>query len=141
MAQPTGMIASSDYKLTTLSIINSTGDRVDVKPILLSLDLYEDIFSPCMTGNMTLGDGADIISSYQLHGNEYVILSIDKPSLNKPIIKTFRIYKIANRRMDETALQNYTIHFCSEELLLSTQTLLSHSYKGTKISDMVLDIL
>lgn len=139
--QPAGLIASSDYKLSTLSIVTSTGDLVDVRPILLSLDLYEDIFSPCMTGKMTLGDGADIISSYQLHGNEYVLISIDKPTLGKPIVKTFRIFKISNRRMDETALQNYTIHFCSEELILSTQMSLSHSYKGMRISDMVSDIL
>lgn len=139
--QPQGLIASSDYKLTTLSIVTSTGDLVDVKPIMLELHLYEDIFSACMTGKMTLADGADIISSYQLHGNEYVIMSVDKPSMNMPITKTFRIFKIANRRMDETALQNYTVHFCSEELILSTQSSLSTSYKGMKISDMVNDIL
>jgi hypothetical protein len=139
--QPTGLIASSDYKLTTLSIITSTGDLVDVKPIMIELHLYEDIFGSCMTGSMILGDGADIISSYQLHGNEFVILSVDKPSLNQPITKTFRIFKISNRRMDETALQNYTIHFCSEELILSTQSSLSVSYKGMRISDMVKDIL
>lgn len=139
--QPQGLITSSDYQLTTLMIINSTGDGVDVKPVLLSLDLFEDIFSPVMTGKMVLGDGADIISNFQLHGNEYVILAVDKPTLNKPIVKTFRIYKISDRRFDETALQNYTVHFCSEELILSTQTLLSHSYKGMQISAMVKDII
>jgi hypothetical protein len=138
---PSGLIASSDYKLSTLTIVTSTGDAVDVKPIMLSLDIYEDIFSPCMTGQLVLGDGADIISNYQLHGNEYLLLSVDKPSLNQPITKTFRIYKIANRKMSDTALQNYTIFFCSEELVLTAQMSVSQSYKGVRISDIVNDIL
>jgi hypothetical protein len=138
---PSGLIASSDYKLSTLTIVTSQGDAVDVKPILLSLDIYEDIFSPSMTGQMVLGDGADIINSYQIHGNEFLLLSVDKPTLNQPIVKTFRIYKVANRKMSDTALQNYTLFFCSEELVLTAQMSISQSYKGMRISDIVNDIL
>jgi len=137
----TGLISSGDYKISAVMIITSTGQAVDVKNIMLELNLYEDIYSPVMTGDITLGDGADILSSYNMHGNEFICISIDKPSLNKPIIKTFRLYKTSDRSFGTASLQNYTLHFCSEELLLSTQILISKAYKGLTIDKMINDIL
>jgi hypothetical protein len=137
----TGLVAASDYKLTALILATSDGQTLDIKPIMLELNIYEDIFSPVMTGDVTLGDAGDIISSYKMHGNEYISIVIDKPTLDKPIKKIFRIYKISDRKFGTSSLQNYTLHFCSEELILSTQTLLSKSYKGLSIDTMIKDIL
>ena len=139
--QSTGLFASSDYKLTTITIITSTGDSVDIKNIMIELNLYEDIFSPVMTGSVTVGDAGDIISNYQLQGNEFIAIAVDKPTLDMPIKKVFRIYKISDRSFGTASLQNYTIHFCSEELILSAQNLMSKSYKGITISGMINDIL
>jgi len=133
--------STSTYKLSALTIVTSTGDTINVKKIMLELNLYEDIYSPIMTGDVTLGDAADIVSSFKLHGNEYILIDVDKPSLDKPIRRTFRIYKISNRTFVTNALQNYTLHFCSEELILSTQTVLSKSFKGLRIDQMVKNIL
>ena len=145
MADPTpqdsGLFTASDYSLTTISIITSTGASVDLKPVLLELNIYEDIFSPVMTGDVTVGDAGDILSSYQIHGNEFIAIAVDKPSLGKPIKKIFRIYKVANRSFGTASLQNYVFYFCSEELILSTQNQLSKSYKGLTIDAMVKDIL
>jgi hypothetical protein len=140
-ADTTGLIASSDYKLTTLNIITSDGKIVDIRGLVVELNIYEDIFSPVMTGSIILGDALDLISSYGLHGNEFIQVEVDKPSLNNPIRKTFRGYKISDRALGSNGLQNYTIHFCSEELFLSIEGLVSKSYKGLRIDQMVNDLL
>jgi citrate lyase gamma subunit len=88
-----------------------------------------------------LGDALDLPSSLKLHGNEFLVVSIDKPSLNKPITKTFRIYRIGERSLGANGLQNYTVYFCSEEFFISTQMLVSKSYKGLRIDQMVQDLL
>ena len=140
--QPTtGLVQSSDYKINGIVVMTSDGQSVDIKSIMVELNLYEDIFSPTMTGDVTVGDGADMLSSYNIHGNEFILISIDKPTLNKPIQKVFRIYKIDTRKFGSASLQNYVLRFCSEELILSTQILLSKSYKGLTIDKMVNDIL
>lgn len=136
-----GLFGTSDYKISSMMIVTSDGQSIDVKNILLEMNIYEDIFSPVITGDFTLGDAADIISAYRIHGNEFLAVSIDKPSLDKPIKKIFRIYKISDRNFGTASLQNYTLHFCSEELLLSTQTLVSKSYKGLRIDQMVNDLI
>jgi len=139
--QSNGLSASSDYKLTGLYLLTSTGNSIDISGIMLELNIFEDIFSPAITGDVLVGDGGDIISNFQLHGNEFISVNVDKPSLGMPLKKVFRIYKISDRSFGANALQNYRIHFCSEELLLSTQLVISKSYKGLPISTMVKDIL
>jgi hypothetical protein len=136
-----GMIASSDYKLNTLQLVTSDGQVVDIRGLVVELNLYEDIFSPVMTGSVTLGDALDLISSLGLHGNEFLQLDVDKPSLNNPIVKSFRLYKIGNRSMGANGLQNYTMYFCSEELIISSENLVSKSYKGLRVDQMVQDLL
>lgn len=139
--QQTGVIASSDYVIKALYLLTSTGQAINLIGVMLELNLYESLFNACMTGDLLVGDAGDMISSLQLHGNEFLSVKIDKPSLNKSLQKTFRIYKIANRSIGANALQNYTFYFCSEELFLSTQYQVSKSYKGLPITSMVKDIL
>lgn len=136
-----GLLASSDYKLTGIFLLTSTGNAIDLSGVMLELNIFEDIFSPTVTGDVLIGEGGDIISSFQIHGNEFISVNIDKPSLGMPIKKVFRVYKVSDRAFGPNALQNYRIHFCSEELLISTQVLISKSYKGLPISTMVKDIL
>lgn len=140
-ADATGVIASSDYKLIALNLITSDGKVIDISGLMVELNIFEDIFSPVMTGSVVLGDALDLISSFNLHGNEYIQIQVDKPSLNNPIKKIFRTYKISDRSLGSNGLQNYTIHFCSEELFLSIEGLVSKSYKGLRIDQMVSDLL
>ncbi len=136
-----GLFNATDYVIKTLSLITSDGSAIDLSTIMLELDIYEDVFAPAMTGHILVGDAADILSNFKLHGNEYINISIDKPSLNKPLSKTFRVYHIGDRDFGTNSLQNYMIYFCSEEVILSTQILISKSYKGLTIDQMITDIL
>ena len=136
----TALHTTYSYQLKKANLYTSGGEVLDISATIIEMNLFEDLFSPCMTGTIRLGDGADIISKFRLHGNEFVELEIDKPTLNKPIKKVFRVYKIADRDSD-TSIQNYTLYLCSEEMILSPQILISKSYKGLSISSMVYDIL
>src|SRR5258706_12657643 len=106
--QSDGLISSTDYIVNQLSIVTSSGVTVDLTDLFIELDLYEDMFTPSMTGSVRLGEARDLISTLRLHGNEYLVIDIDKPTLNKPIKKTFRIYKISDRDFGTGVVQNYT---------------------------------
>lgn len=136
-----GVSSGSDYSIQSCFLIASDGSTADIANLIVNLNIYEDIFTPYMTGDATLGDSLDIISTFALHGNEYIYIQLDKPSLNLPIGKTFRIYKVSDRTFDSQSLQNYKIHFCSEELFLSTQKYMRKSYRGMSIDAMIKDIL
>jgi hypothetical protein len=135
-----GLENSRSFKINKLNLYTSDGQFLDIRGLMLELDIFEDIFSPCMTGSITLADGLDLLSSFKIHGNEFLEIEIDKPSLEQPIKKVFRVYKVSDRAFG-TNLQNYTIYFCSEELLLSQLLIISKSYRGIKISEIIRDIL
>lgn len=131
----------SDYSISSFALVTSDGKVIDLSQQIVSLSIYEDLWSQTMSGHVTLSDTQDIPSKFAIHGNEYLYLSIDKPSLSEPIKKVFRVYSISNRIYGVSSNDmNYTIHFCSEETLLSAQTKISKSYKGLQISEMVRDI-
>lgn len=134
------ILNSYSYNLKKLSLYTSGGDYFDLRKIFIELDLYEDLFSPCMTAKLSVSDALDLLSNFRFHGNEFVELELDKPSMDAPIRKTFRVYKIANKRADIN-LQNYTLFLASEEMILSPQMLISKSYKGLTVKQMVEDIL
>lgn len=141
MAEQPGIVNSKDYDIKTLDLINSGGQVVDLRKVFIEIQLFQDLFSSVMSGSILVNDGHDIFSNFYFCGNEYLQLSIDKPSLNSPIQKVFRIYKTAGRKPGSDSGQIYQLYFCSEELIFSNQKLVSKSYKGKKTNEIIKDIL
>jgi len=135
-----GVFNASDYEIKSFMMYTSDGQAVDLTNLILELNIYEDLFSATISGEVLLSDALDMMAIFSVHGNEYVKLTIDKPSLDQPIEKTFRIYSIKNRTYTSSQNLNYVINFCSEENVLSSCLKVSKSYKGARISDMVYDI-
>lgn len=131
---------SSDYKIKSLTIITNSFQIIDITYMLVELNIFEDIFATSVSGEAYIADGQDLLYKYGIIGNETFLIEIDRPGLNDPIKRGFKIYSIADRKMDSTDLQNYRIKFCSTETLLAPTIKISKSYKGMRISQMVRDI-
>lgn len=130
MAEDIGVTGSKNFDVKVLEIINSGGQTVDLRKIYIELQLFQDIYSSVMSGSIIVQDGHDIFSNFYFCGNEYLKLSIDKPSLGKPIEKIFRIYKTGSRKPASDSGQTFVLYFCSEELVFSNQKRVSKAYKG-----------
>lgn len=137
----TGLYNTKDYEINALELINSGGQTVDLRKIFVELQIFQDLYSSVMNGNIVINDGNDIFSNFYLVGNEYLRISIDKPSLGRPLERIFRVYKSSNRTPSTDSGQLYILHFCSDELISSEQILVSKAYKSVKIRDIVSDIL
>lgn len=136
-----GLITSKDYDLNELLLISSSAQSFDLRYIFAELQIYQDMFSSVMSGVVIIKDGNDIFNGLNLSGYEYIKIDVDKPGLNEPIRKVFRIYKATNRTKEGNSAQRYTLHFCSDELPLSLGMKISKGYKETTISDIVDDIV
>jgi len=138
-----GVRYSKDYNLIAINLLGGNFPIVDLKPMMVELSYFEDVFNNVVSGNMLVEDAQGMIEKLQMHGNEYIRFAFgkdDNPNLR--IDKLFRIYKISNRRKSlNFDTENYVIHFCSDELILSNQYKISKSYKDRGISDIVKDIL
>lgn len=142
-SQPTiedGAYNSSDYKIKSLAIITNSFEIIDITYMLVELNIFEDIFATSVSGEVYVADGQDLLYKYGIIGNETLLVEIDRPGLDEPIKRGFKIYSIADKKTDSTDLQNYRIKFCSTETLLAPTIKISKSYKGMRISQMVRDI-
>lgn len=129
-----------DFILQKLDFITSQGQTIDLRGIFTDLNIYEDIFANVMSGNLTVTDSTNIFGYIVASGNEFLHIVLDKPGLNKPIDKQFRVYNRPSIAQSKPTNQMVTLGFCSEELLISKSLVVSKIYSSMLISDMVKDI-
>ena len=87
-----------DASIEKLQIITVTGDRIDVKKLLIEFSYYEDIFNFVVSGYIILRDAVGLVEKLQLTGKEFIEISFGKgqnaPTNNRHI---FRLYTIPKR--------------------------------------------
>lgn len=130
------------FELKNVQIISSSGNNVDIYPSMVELNIYEDVFSTTMHGEIAVNDTNDLITSMPLLGFEYLKVVFTKPGSN-PIEKIFRIFKVDALEMNlsNQANQSYVIKFCSEEEIVSSGSIVSKSYKGKNVKQIVEDVI
>ena len=94
--------------------------------------IYEDIFSPFITGRLSLRDTHDLPNLFGRSGNDVLRLKLFTPSIDKSqyIQGDFLIYKMADRAVVKDRTQIYNYYFASIELLVDINTRLSKQYQG-----------
>lgn len=135
---------ATDYELEGIRLITPGSDQIlELKPHLIELNIFEDIYNNTMSGKLVVSESIGFISRVGLNGSEFLKIRFSKT--NSPadtIDRTFRIFSIEDRVYDIANLfESYTINFCSEEMLISHQYRISKSYPRTKISDIITSLL
>lgn len=109
----------------------------------LEFNLYEDIFSNFLRGDIVISDSRNLIYNLSLTGEEYLIVKFRTPSFTEPqevIEKTFRIVKISDRKIiRDNNTQIYILNFVSCELIVDLMLPIYKSFKGT-IDEVVQNI-
>ena len=128
---------AGDVSIEKVRIITPTGFYQDIAAQVINIQLYEDLFSPFISGSLILKDSLDLINLFPFIGEEYLELEISTPSLEKNNIKgKFHIYKMTNRELVGDRSMVYQLHFISIEALVDLNKKISKSFSG-KVSDMV----
>lgn len=135
---------TSQFSIKELQLtIPGSSTKFDLSSIFQELNLFDNIFVPCVSGNIQITDAYNLIEKFKFDGNEKLKIQIDKGSNISNVFnyqKEFVIYKLTNVKNLNLSSKTYTLHFCSEEFILSEQKKVSQSYTGT-YSDIVKKIL
>jgi hypothetical protein len=121
-----------------VELVSHSGATLNITGLIGTLTLFEDIFSPTMSGTVNIEDGIDLIATMPMIGQEKLRLKLKTPTLSVAIEKEFYVYKLFNRTAKKR-VQYYTLGFCSDELIVSQNTKISKHFSG-KISDTVAKI-
>jgi len=133
-----------DYNLKTVKILSyrkndSEGQlyEYDIKPIVVTIELTEDIFNGFMSGNIIVKDSQDIRSVLPITGLEKLELSFNTPGMpginaEREVGHPFHIYKISGVQVDPTnpRAQFYNLQFCSKEMFYNSFNRVSQAYAG-----------
>lgn len=142
-----GLYFPQDFTLLGLELLCADGKVIELKEIMTEFSFYEDIYSPTISGYVRVADSRGFSEILPITGNEYLTLKFIKSKSDSidPTLGTkikFRVYKVDDRvPLPNMTSEEYSIYFCSEELLLSEQYKICKSYSAEKISTIIEDIL
>ena len=94
--------------------------------------LREDIWSPTLSGSVEVTDAVNAISKWPIRGGEVLVMKYrtstfeDKPA--NIIEKSFQIYSIENRKLNNDREQVYTLNFCSIEAISDQSRSITQAY-------------
>ena len=92
---------AGEYQLEEIKLFSSSGNIIPLNGLMVTLNLFENIFSPSMSGSITILDTNSIVLNMPVIGQEYLSFKIKTASLDgegTDIIdfteNVFSIYKI-----------------------------------------------
>lgn len=144
-----------DVIITSLNLhVVSSEDALDLKPFMMEINLYEDIFSPTLHGSVIIRDSLNLIGRLPIIGDEVLTVDIQTPwaelggysksnlgtfdPINK-IQKSFSVYAVKNRKLNNDREQYYELLFCSLEASSDNITKICQKFEGTtdEIADKI----
>jgi len=69
------------FKLNSIILKNFTGDEVDIRNLLSKIKIRTSLFLPTMILEITLRDAINFFETYQLSGQERIIIDFEKTSI------------------------------------------------------------
>lgn len=131
--QGSGLSTAGEISIKAINISDSAGNRTySIFPTFLELDIYEDLYAPCLTGTVTIVEASNLISTVPIIGEELLNVEFVTPGLGESAIvkKTFYITKVEDRTIKGDKANAYVLHFISVEGLNDLSTKLSQAYEG-----------
>lgn len=134
---------AGDVRVNSLKLSRTTDSvLLDLLPFMVEINIYEDIFTPALYGNIAIRDTQNLVGTYPIVGDEVLYMDIETPGLSttstqgghdplNKIEKAFSVYAVKDRRVYEDKEQNYILHFCSLEAVYDNITRISKKYSGT----------
>jgi len=135
-----GVQKAGDVDIQRLVLITSTNTVIDLTEFLVELNIYEDMFSSYLRGSIVLSDSRNLIEKGPIIGEEFVSITIQTPSFPDVIKKTFKVFKLSDRKIvRDNSTQIFTLHFASVELFYDILLPIFTSFEGT-ITDVAAEV-
>lgn len=139
------IIKPSQCLITSISIKTQQNQTINQDSKLLeffgSLDIYENIFSPFITADLNILDGASFLETYNISGDEDFEIEFIGYGYDQPLKYNFKIIElVTNLPVNNLRAKHIVLRLASKEFLVDCSTSIAKSYStGTK--EVVADIV
>ncbi len=139
-------MSSSNFGLPTqFEVTNVSIDGQDVQGIFMSISIYEDIYRPCVTGNIVLtdGDGATDQGSYiEKEGIEFIEpIEFEFKNASGEVIQFKGVLNGLRNEVVKNSMRFYTIDFTSESVRKNESTWVVKSYRDQAPEEIVTEMV
>ena len=134
---------AGDVSIEKIELISANGFGQEITNQVIAIGIYEDLFSPFISGVIAVKDSLDFINLFPLVGEEYVNIKVHTPSFQGEglaIDDQYVVYKLTNRVQTGDRNMVYELHFISREALVDMNKKISKAYEG-KVSDIANTII
>ena len=130
---PSNLRFAGDVSVSQLEIVGKKG-KVDVRMLMMNMTIFEDLFSPFISGNIVLNESLDLINQLPLIGEEYLEMHVYTPGFEGSPEKEFKgryyVYKLSERMSANDRSVAYTLHFISTEAIKDVNLRLRSAQSG-----------
>lgn len=130
---PEQIKSAGDYQLIDVKIGSARGVIFDVFNFVVDINIFEDMYSPTMSGNITLNDAQDLVNLMPMIGEEKLLITFKTPSMDDQTglyEQEFYIYKMTDREYSAERAVRYTLHFASFETVRDLNSKISKGFAG-----------
>lgn len=134
---------AGDVKIEDITIYSiPSKNQLNITNQVIGIQIFEDIFSPFISGNIVIQESIDILNNLPITGQELLNISIKTPTLDKKdsIKGQFFVYKMSDRIFTAEKNVMYTLHFISYDSMRDARTRLSRTYEG-RVSEIAKSII
>lgn len=126
-----------EIRISEVALISPYGNVVGISNNVLEINIYEDIYSNFLTGDITFTDTDDIVQKLPVLGQEYLEFKVRTPLGSKYgegeydfTNARMAVYKIENKVKLNDKTQNVTLSFISPEAIKDNNTRVSRAFDG-----------
>ena len=114
--------SSLQFTVERLEIVVNSKQRFSIDGLFSELNLFDNLFTPCISGNILITDTLSLAEQLKLNGDEKIYIKISKDgSENFSYEKEFVIYSLTNKTNINMTSTAYVLNFVSKEFISSLQ--------------------
>lgn len=135
------LVEPTQYKIDEI-FIETKGGKIPIDNMFEEINLFDSLFLPVISGNILIIDARQLAKNLSFDGSEVIAMTISKGVAVgfASFKKSYRIYKISDRKNINQTSESYILHFVSDELIYSDQKKVNQSYETT-YSDVINKIM
>ena len=118
-------------------IRNFAGDLTEITEMVSQMNIYESIFKRTTSAEIVVADAVGFTNRLPIVGDEHLIITYRSARLEKVISRSFKIYKVGERKEGAQRQENYIINAISEYAIFNEMRNIDRSFAGQKTSDAV----
>tara|TARA_Y100001963_G_scaffold156867_1_gene251528 strand:+ start:314 stop:1768 length:1455 start_codon:yes stop_codon:yes gene_type:complete len=128
-----------DYDLKAINILPDFDRAIDIKEMVMEMNIYEGIQKGAITGTLVCVDANNLIENIPIQGIERLDFQLKTAAVpteyavdaSERTGHPFYIYQVSDRKQLNDGTMSYILHFCSRSFLRNIRHRVSRTYTGS----------